>query len=539
MRSLMRVATAEWRMEWRSPGAWAATALVGLYAVGGALQATTFLGLALGAGAALAMVLPLGLSLVWIASSYRASTHKAEEMVGSSPLPQPVRLAGETIGGLLVAAAVGAVGLSAAAAAFLVREVAIGVTGLPGLAGDLWLVPLIVGPALPFWAALSRIVARYLPPKGAYLCFVLLWAVGLWLRPPASLYTPGYTPVQGSELTLLGPAGWQFALHRAVVLAAGLLLGLGWLWSSEGRMDVTPKGRKAATGARCRAAGSLVLAGLVAGLLSLPGMATIISASPRTGGPGDWLAVAQASPRWRLADDGPGGGVALLASADVAWGPDLLSGVDDLADLSGVELPADWWLVEAPTTLITLDSTAGRAVLSVPESLFRFAGAGYSGIVVRRLTTKWVAWLTGADPGSVAGPFASPRSEVLDGVRLYIEWVFTASVLGDPTARAEVAAWRGLAEPPPGSAAGSPSPGGFPSDANSILTWRGGRSGWGTDGLSLALCLWSEAGAETEPGDLIEAYTLWSAGLGDPIAATPEELAAGFATVVREVSDGP
>jgi len=522
----------EWRLEWRSPGLWAGLALATVYAAGGALRESTYLGLTLQAGAWLSSLLPLAMSLVWIGAHNRPANCKTAEMVEASSMPRATRLAAEMAGGASVAFAVAAIAASLAVLSLFLSPLT-DHAGRPGLAGDLWLAPLTVAPVIVFWLGASRLLARLLPARIAYVSALVLWAVGLWLRPPASYFAPIYAPSRGSELTLLGPEGARLLItHRLVLLGLGLLLGLAaCVWGSK---------RRAAR----QAAG--VLAGLVvfAGLLSAPGVIHLAAGPEVPQEAVGWLAEAETSRRWVEILAPAGGqetepaGTAFLAVAHARWGDEVLKTLAKLVEEAGERGTLS--VVEAPVDALAVETTGERLLVLAPEAVFRIDGRSMPGMISRRLITQWVAWITGsaAEAGRTGALSARAGQSDADGVRRYLEWVLGYRCLDAAVIDDEVEAWRdvlrsfragqsGAVPGGDGRQGGSGDQTTFPKEGDLLRTWRGGSGAVSGTSLSLGLALWDRLGPGPETADLVAAYLLWAPSVTtlttiDPAASAEE-----------------
>ena len=522
----------EWRLEWRSPGLWAGLALATVYAAGGALRESTYLGLALQAGAWLSSLLPLAMSLVWIGAHNRPANCKTAEMVEASSMPRAIRLAAEMAGGASVAFAVAAIAASLAVLILFLSPLTDQV-GRPGLAGDLWLAPLTVAPVIVFWLGASRLLARLLPATIAYVSALVLWAIGLWLRPPASYFTPTYAPTRGSELTLLGPDGVRLLIaHRLALLGLGLLLGLA--------ACVTGSKRRVAG----QAAGVLAGVAVFACLLSAPGVVHLAAGPEVAQEAAGWLTEAETSRRWveiQAPDDGQGtepAGTAFLAVAHARWGDEVLKTLAKLAAEAGE--PGTLSVVEAPVDALAVETTGERLLVLAPEAVFRIDGRSMPGMISRRLITQWVAWITGsaAEAGRTGAPSARAGQMAADGARLYLEWVHGYRCLDAAVIDDEVEAWRdvlrNLRAGRPGAVPGGDGRQGgpgdqttFPRDGDLLRTWRGGSGASSDTSLSLGLALWDRLGPGPGTTDLVAAYLLWAPSVMtlttvDPAAAAEE-----------------
>jgi hypothetical protein len=454
-------------------------------------------------------------------------------MVEASSMPRAIRLAAEMAGGASVAFAVAAIAASLAVLILFLSPLT-DHAGRPGLAGDLWLAPLTVAPVIIFWLGASRILARLLPARIAYVSALVLWAVGLWLRPPASYFAPIYAPSRGSELTLLGPDGLRLLItHRLALLGLGLLLGLA--------ACVTGSKRRAAR----QAAG--VLAGLVvfAGLLSAPGVIHLAAGPEVAQEAAGWLAEAETSRRWveiQAPASGQGtepAGTAFLAVADARWGDEVLKTLAKLAAEAGE--CGNLSVVEAPVDGLEVETEGGHLLILAPEVVFRIAGRSMPGMISRRLITQWVAWITRspAEAGQTGAPSARAGQLAADGTRLYLEWVHGYRCLDAAVIDDEVEAWRdmlrnlraGQSGAVPGGEGSQGGPGGettFPKDGDLLRTWRGGSGASSDTSLSLGLALWDRLGPGPETADLVAAYLLWAPSVMTPTMVDPAAAAEEF-----------
>ncbi len=533
MRREAGVGRVEWLLEWRSPGVWITLIVALAYSIGETLRSSTFLDVASGVGAWLSSLLPLGMSIVWVGAARRDVAYRVHEMVDAAELPVPVRRVGELLGGLAVALAIGAVCVLAAAGLFAVRCLASPELSL-ACPSDLWLAGLLVAPVLLLWAALSRLLAVHFGSKVAYVGLVLLWAMGVWLRPPNDLLALTYAPRLVSQLVPLAREALGLLVsHRAVMLVLGMAAGLALLVTRSGRRP----------GDALRASPWLVVAACGLAGVAVPGTWSLEAAAPMPVAPVaavEWVAWADASPRW--VETSHPSGRALMAPNHARWVPELLAAIDGLTRMEESASPANGPPPEGQTTVVEvpeprLTAVYGRGGLTVllPERVTAVGNDDRPGIISRRLITAWVFQATEARSSSQpVGEGFEVEENARDGVRLFLEWVYARHLLPAEAVTGEVLEWRAVLGPRLPASEGTAG-GADQLDISSLTRWRGGPNAVSTITAELALSLWDEVGTDAPAADLLEAYGRFAEGLTSAEMTDTQRATAFFLETLREV----
>jgi len=541
MRRFLGLALAEWRLEWRPPGLWAGVALLGAYGVAAAGRAATYLEAAVRIGSWMTIILPLVMSLVWVAAARRSSRYTAAEMADASPCPASWRTAAEMLGGLAVALAAAVLVALASAATFALWPAS--GPGLRGLPGDLVLIGLLAVPVLPAWAALSRVIGTSLSTSLAYVATVALWLPGIWLPLSVSRYTLTFTPLANaaSELTMLAPEVASTLLqHRLVVAGVGTLACLGVILHAGGVRRVGDLPFRMTLSAV-----TAVL--LLAALAALPGALRLTPAATLTGMT-ERPVVAASSPRWTeswIGDDR-----AFLSWAHSPWAEET---VTTLRAILEEGRPREFTLVavEAPQAMMTLTDDGGVATVLVPEGVFDAGDmAPRPGLAARHIITRYVQYATEPETCSGAAASAGAGSEyppvgsgadAVDGIRLVSEWAYVERILGEELARDEIAGWRlwweRLDMRPGDAAGGSPGPGLLPVDG--LWYWRGGQPGVSSYTLDVAFAVYEAIGRAADPEALLATCRILAASADLDTLGDPSQVALFFAELYESLGASP